>query len=375
MQNAEEVAMSLNTIDTNITKHINPSYNGEKNRTHSSSSGKETCRNMRQKEENSSPIVKIGSLPINGRFVLGPMAGVTDQPFRILCMEQGAALVSMEMVSANAVLHGNKKTLAFINISENEHPISMQLFGPDADTCAYAAEKLNHEPYDILDLNMGCPMPKIVKNNEGSALMRDIPRAQQIVRALKNATDRPVTVKIRKGFNDEEVNAVEVAQALEDAGADAIAVHGRTREQYYSGEADWDIIRLVKEAVHIPIIGNGDVFRPEDAVAMMEQTGCDLVMIARGARGNPWIFRDCEHYVRTGEHLPKPSIEEAREVMLRHARMQLDEKGDHLGILQMRKHIAWYTTGYRNSAALRSRINLVKSFEELEQVLNEWADA
>ena len=321
------------------------------------------------------PVVKIGSLPIRGRFVLGPMAGVTDQPFRILCMEQGAALVSMEMVSANAVLHGNKKTLAFINISENEHPISMQLFGPDADTCAYAAEKLNHEPYDILDLNMGCPMPKIVKNNEGSALMRDIPRAQQIVRALKNATDRPVTVKIRKGFNDEEVNAVEVAQALEDAGADAIAVHGRTREQYYSGEADWDIIRLVKEAVHIPIIGNGDVFRPEDAVAMMEQTGCDLVMIARGARGNPWIFRDCEHYVRTGEHLPKPSIEEARAVMLRHARMQLDEKGDHLGILQMRKHIAWYTTGYRNSAALRSRINLVKSFEELEQVLNEWADA
>ena len=328
----------------------------------------------RNPDENAAgQIVKIGSLPINGHFVLGPMAGVTDQPFRILCAEQGASLVSMEMVSANAVLHGNKKTLAFINISENEHPISMQLFGPDADTCAYAAEKLNHEPYDILDFNMGCPMPKIVNNREGSALMRDIYRAQQIVRALKNATDRPVTVKIRKGFNDEEVNAVEVAQALEDAGADAIAVHGRTREQYYSGKADWDIIKQVREAVKIPVIGNGDVFRPEDAIAMLNHTGCDLVMIARGARGNPWIFRDCLHYERTGEHLPKPSIEEAREEMLRHARMQLAEKGDHLGILQMRKHIAWYTTGYRNSAALRSRINMVKSFEELETVLNEWS--
>jgi nifR3 family TIM-barrel protein len=257
------------------------------------------------------------------------------------------------MVSANAVLHGNKKTLAFINISENEHPISMQLFGPDADTCAYAAEKLNHEPYDILDLNMGCPMPKIVKNNEGSALMRDIPRAQQIVRALKNATDRPVTVKIRKGFNDDEVNAVEVAQALEDAGADAIAVHGRTREQYYSGEADWEIIRRVKEAVHIPVIGNGDVFRPEDAVAMMEQTGCDLVMIARGARGNPWLFaqiRDCLAGKRPD---PAPEREEIAQMAIRHARMMVAEKGEYTAIREMRKHTAWYTHGKRGGALLR----------------------
>ncbi|MDO4805105.1 MAG: tRNA dihydrouridine synthase DusB [Lachnospiraceae bacterium] len=327
---------------------------------------------MEQTQKNNT--IMIGDVPIAGRYVLGPMAGVTDQPFRILCMEQGASLVSMEMVSANAVTHGNKKTLSLIHIGAKEHPISMQLFGPDADTCARAAERLHQMPFDILDFNMGCPMPKIVNNNEGSALMRDIPRAQAIIRALKNATDRPVTVKIRKGFCDEEVNAVEAALALEDAGADAIAVHGRTREQYYAGKADWDIIRRVKEAVKIPVIGNGDVFRPEDAEAMMRETGCDLVMIARGARGNPWIFRDCLYYERTGGHLPKPSIPEAKELMMRHARMQLAEKGDHLGILQMRKHIAWYTAGYRNSAALRSRINSVKTFDELSSVLEAWAE-
>lgn len=317
---------------------------------------------------------RIGNVTFTNPFVLGPMAGVTDQPFRILCREMGASLVSMEMVSANAVCHGNKKTLEFINISDKEHPVSMQLFGPDPESFVYAFEHLREEPFDLLDVNMGCPMPKIVNNHEGSALMRDIPKAAAIIRELKRVSDRPVTVKIRAGFNDEEKNAVEVAKALEDAGADMIAVHGRTREQYYSGQADWDMIRRVKEAVRVPVIGNGDVDSPEKAERMMNETGCDLVMIARGARGNPWLFRDCISYRETGKIPPKPPISEAKALMLRHAAMQLAEKGDHLGILQMRKHIAWYTAGYRNSAKLRSRINSVLSLDELTEVLDAWAE-
>ena len=318
---------------------------------------------------------RIGNVTFENPFVLGPMAGVTDQPFRILCREMGASLVSMEMVSANAVCHGNKKTLEFINISKEEHPVSMQLFGPDPESFVYAYERLREEPFDILDVNMGCPMPKIVNNHEGSALMRDIPKAASIIRELKKVSDRPVTVKIRAGFNEEEKNAVEVAKALEDAGADMIAVHGRTREQYYTGKADWDVIRSVKEAVSVPVIGNGDVTSPETAERMMNETGCDLVMIARGARGNPWIFRDCISYRETGRIPEKPPIEEAKALMLRHAAMQLAEKGDHLGILQMRKHIAWYTSGFPDSAKVRARINQAASFAELKQILDDWADS
>lgn len=316
--------------------------------------------------------IKIGDIQLANPFVLGPMAGVTDRPFRVIAHEMGAALVSMEMVSANAVRHGNKKTLELVDISNEEHPVSMQLFGPDAETMVYAFEQLREVPFDILDINMGCPMPKIVKNGEGSALMLDLPRAEKIVRELVRVSDRPVTVKIRRGFDEDHINAVEAAKMFEAAGAAAIAVHGRTREQYYSGKADWNIIREVKEAIRIPVIGNGDVTSPEKAERLMEETGCDMVMIARAARGNPWLFRDCVHFHETGEKLPRQSVEEVYQLMLRHIRMQLDEKGDHLGLLQMRKHVAWYTNGFRNSAALRSAINRAESKEAMEAILENW---
>ncbi len=317
-------------------------------------------------------MIKIGNVELKNPLVLGPMAGVTDQPFRILCHEMGAALVSMEMVSANAVKHGNQKTRELIDISSKEHPVSMQLFGPDAETFVYAAKNLEDIPYDILDVNMGCPVPKIVKNGEGSALMLDLDRAEKIVKELVQFSDRPVTVKIRRGFDDNHLNAVEAAKRIEAAGAAAIAVHGRTREQYYSGEADWEVIRQVKEAVSIPVMGNGDVNTPEKAKKMMEETGCDMVMIARGARGNPWIFRDTLHFLETGEILPKPTAEEVRSLMLRHMEMQLAEKGDWLGVRQMRKHIAWYTQGFKNSAFLRGVINQAESEAEIRNILDEW---
>ena len=317
-----------------------------------------------RKEENMGTL-EIGNVKLKNPLILGPMAGVTDRPFRRICKEQGAALVSDEMVSANAVKFGNKKTMELAAMGENERPSSLQLFGPDPETIAYAAEKLLAIPFDFLDINMGCPMPKIVNNGEGSALMRDPERAEAIVRACVRVSDRPVTVKMRAGFNERERNAVELAKRCEAAGAAAVAVHGRTREQYYSGEADWEIIRRVKESVSIPVIGNGDVTSREKAQQMMEETGCDFVMIARGARGNPWIF---------GSGV-KPEIPEVRDLMLRHAKMEMEEYGNYLAICRMRKHIGWYTAGFPNSAAVRLKINNAVSYEELEEILGAWAES
>ena len=311
----------------------------------------------------------IGSVTLPNNLILAPMAGVTDLPFRLLCTEQGAGLLCMEMVSAKAILYKNRNTEELLTIDPRENPVSLQLFGSDPDIVSGIAHQIEERPFDILDLNMGCPVPKIVNNGEGSALMKNPRLAGEIIAKTVKAVKKPVTVKIRKGFDDDHVNAVEMAKIAEDAGAAAIAVHGRTREQFYSGKADWDIIRQVKEAVSIPVIGNGDLLTAEDVIAMEEQTGCDGFMIARGAQGNPWIFRQILYYFETGEHLAKPSFEEVVQMILRHARMMIDFKGDYIAIREIRKHAAWYTAGYPNSSRLRVAINAVESYEELEDLL------
>ena len=313
--------------------------------------------------------LKIGNVTLENNLVLAPMAGVTDLPFRLLCREQGAGLLCMEMISAKGILYNNKNTESLLQIHPDEMPVSLQLFGSDPKIVSEMAKRIEERPFSILDINMGCPVPKIVRNGEGSALMKNPKLVYELVSATVKAIQKPVTVKIRKGFDDEHVNAVEIAKIIEEAGASAVAVHGRTREQYYSGKADWDIIRQVKEAVHIPVIGNGDVTSGEKAVAMQEQTGCDGVMIARGAQGNPWIFSELIAYEKTGEMPKRPDVDEIRQMMLRHARLQLQYKGDYTGIREMRKHVAWYTKGLHNAARLRDDINSVESYEELEKIL------
>ena len=315
--------------------------------------------------------LRIGNVTLENTYILGPMAGVTDLPFRLLCKEQGAGLLCMEMVSAKAIYYNNKNTDSLMEIHPEEVPASLQLFGSDPQILAEMAKRIEERPFSILDLNMGCPVPKVVNNGEGSALMKDPKLVEQILTALVKAINKPVTVKIRKGFDDDHVNAVEIAKIAEACGVAAVAVHGRTRAQYYSGQADWDIIAQVKDAVKIPVIGNGDVDSPEKAKAILEQTGCDGVMIGRAAEGNPWIFRQILHYFDTGEHLARPDFSEVTEMLLRHAKMQIDCKGDYTGIREIRKHAAWYTAGYRNSSKLRGRINEVENYEQLEALFRE----
>ena len=315
--------------------------------------------------------LKIGNVELANPYILAPMAGVTDLPFRLLCKEQGAGLLCMEMVSAKAIQYQNKNTKALLEIHPEERPVSLQLFGSEPDVISEVAKSIEELPFAILDINMGCPVPKIVRNGEGSALMKQPKLVHEIVSKTVKAIQKPVTVKIRKGFDDTSINAVEIAKIIEDAGAKAVAVHGRTREQFYSGKADWDIIRQVKEAVGIPVIGNGDVVSVESAIALMTETGCDGVMIGRGAQGNPWIFSELLEYEKTRELPKRPSTQELKEMMLRHARLQVQYKGEYLGIREMRKHISWYTTGLPNSAKLRGEINAVETYEELVRLLDE----
>ena len=315
--------------------------------------------------------LKIGNVMLENNVILAPMAGVTDLPYRVLCREQGCGLVCMEMVSAKAVLYNNRNTKELLQVDERERPVSLQLFGSDPHILSDIAARLEEGPYDIFDINMGCPVPKIVKNGEGSALMKDPALVEELLSAMVKAVKKPVTVKIRKGFDDASVNAVEIAKIAEACGVAAVAVHGRTREQFYSGKADWDIIRRVKEAVRIPVIGNGDVFTAEDAKRLVDTTGCDGIMVARGAKGNPWIFREITEYLDTGRKAERPSARELKEMILRHGRMMLNFKGELAGMREMRKHVSWYTAGYPNSAALRNDINMVSSMEELEALIKE----
>ncbi|MDR3295677.1 MAG: tRNA dihydrouridine synthase DusB [Clostridiales Family XIII bacterium] len=299
----------------------------------------------------------IGGLRLENPFVLAPLAGITDAPFRRLCREQGAALAYAEMVSGKGLWYGDKKTESLLRIYDGEKPVGYQIFGREPEILAFAAETLDARENDILDINMGCPVPKVVRNGEGAALLREPELAGRLIEAAAAKTRKPVTAKIRIGWDDSSVNAVEMARTLEAAGAAAVAVHGRTREQYYRGKADWDVIRLVKAAVRIPVIGNGDVRCGADAVRMLDETGCDFVMIARGALGNPWIFRDaCALY--RGAEAPAPvSAKDRAGMLLRHLDMLIAEKGEYVAVREMRKHAAWYVRGIRGAAELRGQLN------------------
>mgnify|MGYP004650981309 FL=1 len=320
---------------------------------------------MKDVKENRVNNLVIGNVKLDGNLILAPMAGVTDLPFRLLCKEQGASLVYTEMISAKGIYYNNKNTGKLWETDASERPVSLQLFGSDPDLMADMAAKIEDKDFDIYDINMGCPVPKVVNNGEGSALMNNPKLAGEIIEKMMKAVKKPVTVKFRKGFGKDDNTAVEFAKVAEAAGAAAIAVHGRTREQYYQGKADWDVIRDVKNAVSIPVIGNGDLFTPEDVKNMYEHTGVDGFMFGRGVRGNPWLFKRTRVYLETGEIPVPPTPEEIMDMMIRHGKMNISFKGEFTGMREMRKHAAWYTKGMKNSAQFREKCSYIETLDDL----------
>lgn len=318
--------------------------------------------------------LKIGNVKLKNNLILAPMAGVTNQPFRVVCKDCGAGMVCTEMASSRAMFHNDQKTKRLFNTQGEERPISFQVFGSDEETLAYAAKYMSNFA-DIIDINMGCPAPKVVKNGDGSKLLLDLPKAKSIIETVvKNATV-PVTVKFRKGWDKENIVATDIAQIAEEAGASAVTIHGRTRSEFYTGKADWDIIKKVKESVKIPVIGNGDIVDEESALHMFEQTGVDGIMIGRGSLGNPWIFRNIEYYLKTGKKLDPPTIEERLNVMKKQINLAIEEKGENVAIKELRKHISWYTKNLKNSSAFRDKINKIENEKELKLVIDEYFDS
>ena len=313
--------------------------------------------------------MKIGNVELKNNVVMAPMAGVTDIAYRIILEEMGVGLATTEMVSAKGLYYKNRNNHIILQKAPGEYPLAVQLFGSDPIIMSNMALKIADD-YDIIDVNMGCPVNKVVSNGEGSALMKNPEKAYSVLHAMCALVPKPVTVKFRKGYDEEHVNAVEFAKMAEDAGVAAITIHGRTRSQMYSGKADWDIIREIKEAVHIPVIGNGDIFTPEDAERMIRETGCDGVAIARGAKGNPWLIRRTVRYLKDGTLLPEPESDEKKEVIRRHAELMIKYKGEKMAMPEMRSHLAWYTAGIPGSAAVRNEMNQVSTMDELLHLLD-----
>ena len=316
--------------------------------------------------------MKIGNVNLDNEVFLSPMAGVTDLPFRLICKEKGCGMLYTEMINAKALCYDDENTKKMLKIEDEEHPIAVQIFGSDPEYMGKAAAIMNQYPNEILDINMGCPAPKVIKNGDGSALMRNPKLAAEVLKAVVKNSEKPVTLKIRKGWDDDSVNAVEIAKIAEECGISALAIHGRTREQFYSGKADWDIIAEIKQSINIPVIGNGDVFEVQDAVNMLEKTKCDAIMIGRGAQGNPWIFKRINHYMRTGEILPEPTLEEKITTAIKHMNLAVAEHGDYVAVREMRKHIGWYLKGLKNSARYRDHINKITDYKEVIAMLEEY---
>ena len=316
--------------------------------------------------------MKIGNVQLDNEVFLSPMAGVTDLPFRTICKEKGCGMLYTEMINAKALCYDDENTKKMLKMEKDEHPVAVQIFGSDPDFMGKAASIMNQYPNEILDINMGCPAPKVVKNGDGSALMRNPKIAAEVLSAVVKNSEKPVTLKIRKGWDDDCINAVEIAKIAEECGISALAIHGRTREQFYSGKADWDIIAEIKQSINIPVIGNGDVFEVQDAVNMLEKTKCDAIMIGRGSQGNPWIFKRINHYMKTGEVLPEPTLEEKITTAIRHMNLAVAEHGDYVAVREMRKHIGWYLKGLKNSAKYRDQINKITDYKEVIIMLEEY---